>query len=165
MFSSLETLFGGSGGLDGLSVLDLYAGSGALGLEAVSRGAANVTFVEADARAVRTIRANVAAVGLPGTTVVHNAVERVLTARQDGPGPYDLVMADPPYSMAATELGAVLARLGSGWLAPEAVVVVERDRRSEPIRWPDGLAGLRERAYGETVLWYGHVARTAKKAE
>lgn len=154
LFSSLESLLDG---LDGARVLDLYAGSGALGLEALSRGATHVTFIENDARAVRTIKANVAAVGLPGATVVQGPVERVL-ATGDGNAderPYDLVMADPPYALGESELGAVLARLTAGWLAAEAVVVVERDRRGEPVRWPDGLNGLRERAYGETVLWYG----------
>ncbi len=158
MFSSLDAMLGG---FDGLRVLDLYAGSGALGLEALSRGALNVTFIESDARAVRTIRGNLADVGLPGGSVIHDAVERVVAGGlpDGGAGPFDLVLADPPYGLGSDELGAVLARLASGWLVEDSVVVVERDRRSPPVPWPERLAGLRERAYGETVLWYGRSAR------
>jgi 16S rRNA (guanine966-N2)-methyltransferase len=153
LFSSLESSLGG---FAGLHVLDLYAGSGALGLEALSRGAANVTLVESDARAVCAIRANLAALGLPGGVVVHDRVERFSA----GETRYDVVLADPPYSLASAQLSAVLGGLTRAALAPGALVVVERDRRSERFEWPDGLAGLRERAYGETVLWYGRSAET-----
>ncbi|NED96995.1 16S rRNA (guanine(966)-N(2))-methyltransferase RsmD [Phytoactinopolyspora alkaliphila] len=154
MFSSLESLLGG---FSGIRVLDLYAGSGALGLEALSRGAAKVTLVESDARAVRVVRANVAAVGLPGAVVVHDRAERAAP----GTDVYDLVVADPPYSVASADVSAILAGLAGRSLAPGAVVVVERDRRSEPLRWPEGVSGLRERRYGETVLWYGRAAGTS----
>lgn len=154
LFSSLTATFGGGpGGLGGLRVLDLYAGSGALGLEALSRGAEHCLLVESDARAAAVIRANVKAVGLPGAVVVASPVERVLTAPPDAP--YDVVLADPPYAMIDAELSGVLVSLAAGWLAPDAVVVVERDRRSAPVTWPDDIAPGRERRYGETVLWYG----------
>lgn len=151
LFSSLAAAFGG--GLGGLRVLDLYAGSGALGLEALSRGAQHCLLVESDARAAAVIRANVKAVGLPGAVVAAAPVERLLAAPPDAP--YDLVLADPPYAMVDAELSGVLVSLTAGWLAPDALVVVERDRRSAPVTWPDDIAGERERRYGETVLWYG----------
>lgn len=150
LFSSLEATLGGLGGL---RVLDLYAGSGALGLEALSRGAAHCLLVESDARAAAVIRANVKAVGVPGAVVAASPVERLLAAPPDAP--YDLVLADPPYAMVDAELGGVLVSLTAGWLAPEALVVVERDRRSAPVTWPDDIDAERERRYGETVLWYG----------
>lgn len=140
--------------LDDARFVDLYAGSGAVGLEAMSRGASQVLLVEADPRAARTARDNIAALGA-GTTV------RLVTARvaqflASGPDePYDVVFADPPYAMAETELAAALTALvAQGWLAPEAVVVVERSSRDAPPAWPDGITGLRGRRYGETTLWY-----------
>lgn len=161
LFSTLESMLGG---FDGLRVLDLYAGSGALGLEALSRGASLVTLVESDARAAQVIRANVDAADLPGARVIEARVERAL-ARPRGSDasasvdtPYHLVLADPPYDVGSERVARVLSGLTTGWLAPDGVVVVERDRRSEPVHWPDGLMRLQERAYGETVLWYGRSA-------
>ncbi|SDS63729.1 16S rRNA (guanine(966)-N(2))-methyltransferase RsmD [Jiangella sp. DSM 45060] len=151
LFSSLAATFGG--GLGGLRVLDLYAGSGALGLEALSRGAEHCLLVESDARAAAVIRANVKAVGLPGAVVVAATAERTLATPPDAP--YDIVLADPPYAMVDAELSGVLVSLTAGWLSPDAVVVVERDRRSAPLTWPDDIEPGRERRYGETVLWYG----------
>jgi 16S rRNA (guanine966-N2)-methyltransferase len=108
-------------------VLDLYAGAGGLGLEALSRGAAAVTFVESDRRALQALRANVAAVGLEGAEVVALDVRRALTG--DGlAGPFDLVLLDPPYRLADEELAEVLEAL-TAHLADSAHVVVERDRR------------------------------------
>lgn len=151
LFSSLEVAFGG--GLGGLRVLDLYAGSGALGLEALSRGAQHCLLVESDRRAVAVIRENIKSVGLPGAVVVASPVERVLATPPDAP--YDVVLADPPYAMVDAELSGVLVSLTAGWLAPDALVVVERDRRGAPVTWPDDIIGGRDRRYGETVLWYG----------
>jgi 16S rRNA (guanine966-N2)-methyltransferase len=147
------------GTLHGAMVLDLYAGSGAVGLEALSRGAADVLLIEADARAIRVIRDNVAALGLAGAHVLAGRVERAL-ARGPGAGPpRDVVFADPPYATTDAEVSAVLTALLAGrWLAPGAVVAVERATRSGPHRWPAGYTADRARKYGEATLWYGRAA-------
>ena len=144
------------GPLDGARVLDLYAGSGAVGLEALSRGAADVLLVESDARAARVIRANIEALRLPGARLLADRVERVLAR---GPGdhpPRDLVFADPPYATPDAQVQRVLGALrGRGWLAPGALVVVERATRSGTLTWPAGYTPERSRGYGEATLWYG----------
>jgi 16S rRNA (guanine966-N2)-methyltransferase len=146
------------GSMDGLRVLDLYAGSGAVGLEALSRGAGHVLFVEADSRAARVIRDNIDAVGLPGGELVTDRVDRVLD-RGPGEGRYDLVVADPPYALPGAEVTGMLAALaGRGWLAPGAVVAVERDTRSGAVGWPAGYTPDRSRRYGDTTFWYGLAA-------
>jgi 16S rRNA (guanine966-N2)-methyltransferase len=150
LFNSLGTLLD----LDGATVLDLYAGSGALGLEALSRGAATVVFVESGPRVLPVLRANLATVGLPGGRVVAGSVPTVVA----GPplARFDLVLADPPYATPGTEVLGVLGSLVSGgWLAEDAVVVVERSSREEPWEWPTPLYGVRDRRYGEAVLRYG----------
>ncbi len=135
----------------GLQVLDLYAGSGALGLEALSRGAASVLFVESDRRAADVISRNVAAVGLPGATVRRGSVSAVLAA--GAPQPAGLVLADPPYDVPAAEVEAVVASLHSnGWVRPGSLVVIER-RASEPaLAWPAGWQVWPPRRYGDTRL-------------
>jgi 16S rRNA (guanine966-N2)-methyltransferase len=147
------------GTMRGAAVLDLYAGSGAVGLEALSRGAADVLMIEADGRAVRAIRDNIAAVGLPGARVVAGRVERALTRGPgDGP-PRDVVFADPPYATSDDGVSSVLAALLTfGWLAAGAVVAVERATRSGPTAWPAGYTPDRARRYGEATLWYGRAA-------
>jgi 16S rRNA (guanine966-N2)-methyltransferase len=161
LFGTLTALCGEFGGL---RVLDLYAGSGAVGLEALSRGARHVLFVEADARAARVIRDNIEAVGLPGGELVTDRVGRLLP-RGPGAARYDLVIADPPYHVAETEVTAMLAGLASGgWLAPGAVVAVERATRSGPVGWPPGIRPDRSRRYGDTTFWYG-LAPGAQSAE
>jgi 16S rRNA (guanine966-N2)-methyltransferase len=160
LFSSLESLIGAWAGR---RVLDLYAGSGAVGLEALSRGAAHATLVEADPKAVRTISANVATVAVPGAEVRQGRVERVVAAELPGPA-YDVVFADPPYDLADADLAAVLAALRPS-LADDAVVAVERATRGGEWRWPDGFTGLRSRRYGEATLWYGRAARPAEPSE
>jgi 16S rRNA (guanine966-N2)-methyltransferase len=152
LFNSLSTLLD----LDGAVVLDLYAGSGALGLEALSRGAAEVVFVESGPRVLPVLRRNLAAVGLPGGRVVAGSVPAVVA----GPAPalFDLVLADPPYATPADEVRGVLSALvEGGWLAEEALVVVERSAREQPWEWPTPLIGLRDRRYGEALLRYGRV--------
>jgi 16S rRNA (guanine966-N2)-methyltransferase len=152
LFSSLEAEFGS---FDGLAVLDLYSGSGAIGLEALSRGAVRVVLVEADRKAADVITANVQAVGLPGASVLVRPAEKVASG-DNPPGVFDLVFADPPYKLETAELQEVLTSLsGNGWLAEDALVVVERGKR-EPWEWPAGFAALRDRKYGEARLWYGH---------
>ena len=153
LFNSLGTLLD----LDGARVLDLYAGSGALGLEALSRGAAEVVLVESGARVLPVLRANVASVGLPGARVIAGSVPTVVA----GPAParFDLVLADPPYATPVDEvLGVLRALIAGRWLADDAVVVVERSSREEPWEWPTPLAALRERRYGEALLRYGRLS-------
>ena len=146
------------GGLAGAAVLDLYAGSGAVGLEALSRGASDVMMVESDPRAAAVIRANIAAIGLAGAQLVAGKVERVLALGPDG-RQRDFVFADPPYALSDLELEQMLAALVSQrWLTPGAIVTVERATRSGPPTWPSGYEPDRSRKYGEATLWYGHAA-------
>lgn len=145
-----------AGRVTGARVLDLYAGSGALGLEAASRGARQVVLVEAAREAVAVCRANAAALGLGDTVrVVASRVEAFLAGDPDAP--FDLVLLDPPYDQDDVALGAALDALAARWLAPDAAVVVERSRRRPPPRWPAALAAQAERAYGDTVLWFATV--------
>ena len=145
---------------DGLRVLDLYAGSGALGLEALSRGAASVLFVEHDRRAADAIARNVATVGLPGATIRRGPVAAVLAAGTATP--VDLVLADPPYDVGAADVEAILVSLGRcGWVAVGAVVVVERPASAPGLTWPDGWVGWPVRRYGDTRLESAEVAAEA----
>lgn len=154
MFSTVGSLIGP---LEGARVLDLYAGSGALGLEALSRGAAHALLVESDPKAIRTIRQNIAALDLPGAELAADRVERLLA--RGAAEPYDLVFADPPYVLAGKEVEAVLERLRDhGWLAQDALVVVERESRGEDLVWPAGYEEERVRRYGEASVWYGRAA-------
>lgn len=143
LFSSLQSLVD----LDGCRFLDLYAGTGALGLEALSRGAATATLVEHDDRAVEVLRRNVHDLGL-GADVVPQPVERFLAGE---PVAYDVVVLDPPYEL---DVAPVLAQL-LPWLAEDGVVVVERRTRGDGPTWPEGLVAVRSRRYGEATLWYG----------
>lgn len=137
--------------LSGAAVLDLYAGSGALGLEALSRGAAEATFVESDRRAAAVIADNVAALGVTGATVRRGAVAAVLAA--DTPRRVDLVLADPPYDVAAEEVESVLRLLAErGWAGPGTVVVVERAANGPPLSWPPSWREWPSRTYGDTRL-------------
>jgi len=153
LFSALAALTD----LDGARVLDLYAGSGAVGLEALSRGAAHALLVEADPRAARVLRDNASTLSLAGAQVRADRVERLAEDTPDAP--YDVVFADPPYALAADELAAVLSNLAEhGWFARDAVVVVERASRDPEWLWPKPLVRLRTRRYGEGTLWYGHAS-------
>jgi 16S rRNA (guanine966-N2)-methyltransferase len=146
------------GGLAGARVLDLYAGSGAVGLEALSRGAADVLLVEGDARAARVIRENVAALGLPGASIVNDRVDRLLARGRGELAPRDFVFADPPYRVSDDELARMLTALAGAWLAPGALVAIERATRSGAPTWPAGYEPDRSRRYGEATLWYGLAA-------
>ena len=149
------TIVSMTGSLAGARVLDLYAGSGAVGLEALSRGAEHVLLVESGPRAARVIRDNIEAIGLAGAEVVTDRVERLLARGPDGRR-YDIVFADPPYALADDEVSAMLQSVSDhGWLAPEALVVVERATRSGPVSWPAGFVPDRARRYGEATFWYG----------
>lgn len=153
LFGALEATLD----LDGVRFLDLYAGSGAVGLEAFSRGAAWVTFMESHAGAARVVRRNLDAFDLKGRADV---VTAKLPGALDTPPqqPYDVVFADPPYDVDDAKLEATLSRLTQGWLDADAEVIVERRARSGAPPWPAKLTQARSRAYGDTVLWYGHVS-------
>lgn len=153
------------GSLAGTRVLDLYAGSGAVGLEALSRGATDALLIESDPATVQVIRANIETTGLPGATVIQDLVGRALRRGPGASAPRDFVFADPPYAVADDELGHVLVTLeAAGWLAAGALVVVERDARSGAPPWPAGYVPDRSRRYGETVLWYGRASGAAPAA-
>jgi 16S rRNA (guanine966-N2)-methyltransferase len=145
--------------LEGARVLDLYAGSGALGLEALSRGAAHVRFVESDRRAAAVVRRNVEALGLggpDGSAVRVSTADVPVVLRSGTDQPYDVVLADPPYALGDGGLSAVLSALiTGGWLAPAALIVVERSARASPPAWPDGVSELTNRRYGDTAVYYG----------
>ena len=180
LFSTIVSMLGS---LAGTRVLDLYAGSGAVGLEALSRGADHVLLVEQGARATRVIRENIEAIGLPGAVLAADRVERVLArgpapaGGHDSPAPaggqdstegsrYDVVFADPPYALADTAVSQVLSLLADqGWLAPGALVIVERATRSGPVNWPDGFVPDRARRYGEATFWYGRGPRGPEEPE
>ena len=141
--------------LEGTNVLDLYAGSGALGLEAASRGAALVLLVESSRAAAKVIRSNIGVVGHTGVRLLAETVERALGAGPPGGVRMDLVLLDPPYDVTEEALGAVLeALVDRHWLAPDAFVVVERSTRSPQPTWPDGLELSGEKRYGETAVWF-----------
>ena len=162
LFATISSV---AGPLGGARVLDLYAGSGAVGLEALSRGAGHVLLVEQGARAARVIKENISSIGLPGAVLVTDRVERVLARGPDG-NPYDVVFADPPYALADAAVERVLVLLAeAGWLAPAALVVVERATRSGPVSWPDGFVSDRERRYGEATFWYGLAAESGESPQ
>ena len=153
-----ESLFGAlvsAGVLDGARVADLYAGSGALGLEALSRAAAAVDLVEQSAGAAAVIRRNAQRVGTAmrrdAAARVHRMSVAAFLARATGP--YDLVFLDPPYDVGNDELTAALALL-TPVLSPDAIVVVERSTRSPDPVLPPGLVMMRSRRYGDTTLWW-----------
>ncbi|MDQ6938067.1 MAG: 16S rRNA (guanine(966)-N(2))-methyltransferase RsmD [Actinomycetota bacterium] len=158
LFNRLDTLLEVSGS----RVLDLYAGSGALGLEALSRGAAQVTFVDNDRRAAAVIEDNAAvvdarAMGGGVVRVVVRAVDAFLLARAPSPeARYDVIFADPPYATSEDEVAATLAAVCTpAWCADGAVIVLERSARGPVPRWPDGVEALASKRYGEASLWYG----------
>jgi 16S rRNA (guanine966-N2)-methyltransferase len=161
LFATISSILGS---LAGSRVLDLYAGSGAVGLEALSRGAGHVLLVESGARAGRVIRENIATLGLPGAEVIVDRVERVLARGLAGDARYDVVFADPPYALGGEEVSAMLTALADrAWLAPGALVIVERATRSGPVRWPEGYVQDRARRYGEATFWYGLAAGTPEE--
>lgn len=172
IFSRLEHL----GVVEDAHVLDLYAGSGALGIEAASRGAADVTLVDSARVAADVARRNVAALGLSNVRVVAQPAEAFVagvaaavatertavgaasgaaTSGRAGHGPYHLVLVDPPYDVTAEALERVLAHLAApDVLDPAAVVVVERSTRTPEPTWPTGWEVVARKDYGETTVYF-----------
>ena len=151
LFSSLESELGG---FDGVRVLDLFAGSGALGLEALSRGAAHAVFVEANTAAAGVVKRNLGDLGASGS-VVRTKAERWV---EDGDREtFDLVFVDPPYAMATAALAELVAAVDESFASPAALFVVERATR-DPFTWPAGVEPSRSKKYGETTLWFGRSA-------
>jgi 16S rRNA (guanine966-N2)-methyltransferase len=149
LFSRLEHLEV----LAGARVTDLYAGSGALGLEAASRGARRVLLVESDRGAAKVARQNADALGVPGVVVRRATVRQVLAAPPEDR--QTLVFLDPPYELSEEDLAADLHALAQQqWLAEDALVVVERSARSPEPTWPDRMEAEGERRYGETRVWF-----------
>ncbi|MEU6537596.1 16S rRNA (guanine(966)-N(2))-methyltransferase RsmD [Streptomyces sp. NPDC047000] len=162
LFSSWQSLLGHP--LEGHRVLDLYAGSGAVGLEALSRGAGHALLVESDARAVRTVRDNVRSLGLPGAEVRAGKAEQIIRTTEPAQ-PYDLVFLDPPYAVTDDDLREILLTLrAGGWLTADALVTVERSTRGGDFRWPAGFEAIRSRRYGEGTFWYGRAASPCEDA-
>lgn len=143
--------------LRGARVLDLYAGSGALGLEAASRGARRVDLVERSRPAAQVAAGNARSTGLEEATRIHAAdVRSYLATRSGRPslgGDVDLVFLDPPYDAGEEDLTGVLDLLAP-WLTPDALVVVERSTRSPEPDWPEHLNLEERRSWGETVVWF-----------
>lgn len=165
LFSRLEHL----GVIEDAAVLDLYAGSGALGLEAASRGAARVVLVDASRRVASVAERNARELGLRGSVrVLGDRVERVLLGGTDPAGAggrFDLVLLDPPYDLSEQVLADVLQLLVTHrWLAQAALVVVERSTRSPEPVWPGGLRALHPRRYGETTLWFAELPEPGDSA-
>jgi 16S rRNA (guanine966-N2)-methyltransferase len=150
-----EGLFASLGSLvDDARCLDLYAGTGAAAIEALSRGATSAVFVDRAAAAVATVRENLRRTGFTDLgTPVHADVGRWLAGDPAGQGPFDLVLCDPPYDLGEAPLSAVLAALEAGWLAPEGwTVVVTRGHRSSPVEVPVHWAVRRQLRYGDSLL-------------
>lgn len=137
-------------------VLDLFCGSGALALEALSRGAASAVGVEADRSAARVAASNARTLGLP-LQVVHDRAQRWLERPVEDDDRLDLVLLDPPYELAEPVLAGLLRAVASR-CAPGAVVVLERSARSPDPTWPDGLLALQPRTYGETRVHFAEPA-------
>ena len=164
VFSSLEAHLRD----DGLTwadihVIDAYAGTGALGLEALSRGAAGVVLIERSRPAAEVIRRNIDAVGLPGAQVAVGAVSTI--ARQRGPQPPAwLMLLDPPYDVSAALVARELADFAAaGWLTNEALAVVERPAADASSPFPDGWHVMAQRRYGDTAVWYGRRVHAAEE--
>jgi len=147
--------------LVGLAFCDLYAGSGAVGLEAASRGARPVLLVERDPRTAQLAKRNAEALQL-AVDVAISSVEQVL--RRPSSRSYDVVFADPPYDLDTRTLATELEQLvTNGWLAASSLVVVERSRRTPDLMWPETAAGLWSRAYGETTLFFASMESQARE--
>jgi len=137
--------------LSGLSFCDLYAGSGAVGLEAASRGAAPVVLVESDRRTAEVARRNAAELGLDAQVRVQTVAQALTAGSQ---ATYDIIWADPPYDLPTERLDELLLTLWTRWRATDGLIVVERSSRSDPPSWPEGADGWEAR-YGDTTVFFG----------
>ncbi len=156
-----EAIFGrleAAGVIEDARVVDVFAGSGALGIEALSRGAACVVFVEAAASATRVIEGNLRVLGVAGKgTVVRS--EALAFLKREGER-FDLALLDPPYDLPSKELVEILAALATR-LTPGARVVLEWPSRGEPPEWPPGIMPQDVRRYGETSVHYVAASKQA----
>jgi 16S rRNA (guanine966-N2)-methyltransferase len=166
LFSSLDAeLLAEATPWSGIIVLDLYAGSGALGLEALSRGARSAAFVESDRAAARVLLANCAGLGLPGADVLQRRVES-LSGVNPPSASANLVFADPPYERDAADIaGQLQALFDAGWISRGARVVVERPSREETSPLPASWRSERQRRFGDTCLWYGRAVSPGEEAD
>lgn len=151
LFSALESALGS---FDGVRFLDLFAGSGAVGLEALSRGAAEAVLVERDRRTAALIARNARSLGLAGARVVPAKAETFITSAPDEP--YDVIFCDPPYGYDSGAVDDLVAQVSTEeWLCSGGIVVVERPARGTGLTWPESVEATREKTYGESGLWYG----------
>lgn len=151
IFSSVEHAVSG---LDDLRVLDLFSGSGAFGIESISRGAAEAVLIEKDLRAADTLHANVANFGIKnGRVIIADAFIEV--SQKSGRGKFDVVFIDPPYAFEDGPVDKLISQLVSNdWLNDYALIVVERGSRSQ-VQWPEFVEEVRKKVYGDTTIWYG----------
>jgi 16S rRNA (guanine966-N2)-methyltransferase len=150
-----EGLFSSLGGrVAGAIALDLFAGTGALGIEALSRGAEHAVFVDRSGRATAAVRDNLARTRLAERATVRQADAQVFLGQGERPeGPFDLVFLDPPYDLEGPDLDRICAELGAGWLADHGwTVVLTRGNRSSTPVIPVGWAVARRLRYGDSIL-------------
>jgi 16S rRNA (guanine966-N2)-methyltransferase len=155
-----ESLFGSLGpeALDAAVVLDLYAGSGAMAIEALSRGAARAVLVERDPKAVEVVRKNLATTHFADDAeVVRGDVGAYLRGRPP-PHPFTLVFCDPPYDVPTFDVESILATLARGWVASGTTVVIRRRTNDGAPALPPNWSFTRERTFGDTLLLVARIA-------
>ncbi|HKX16056.1 MAG TPA: RsmD family RNA methyltransferase [Propionibacteriaceae bacterium] len=164
LFSAITAWAGTAGApaersLAGVAFCDLYAGSGAVGLEAASRGASPVLLIERERRTAQLTRANAEVLGL-AVEIITAPVEQVL--RRPAAHRFDVVFADPPYELDSGTVSAQLAQLvANAWVGTGSLIVVERSRRTPALVWPEAAANCWTRAYGETILSFGALEQSS----
>ena len=157
IFSSLISI----DAIEDLNVLDLYAGSGALGIEAISRGAAKALFVDSNKSACQIINQNLKELNLDAF-VSEVKVETLLNTppAHKFQAPFHLIFLDPPYDYANSDIAKVLnLGLKNSWFSEDAILVVETSKAIKEFVWPDGFESLRDKSYGDTTVWYGQVCK------